>query len=176
MVCPLLYRHNCYVNQKSREAIKLLIVEDNPAMHRLLRRMLADLAEEITECRDGGEVLDTYTRFQPDWVLMDIEMAEMDGILAARQLIAAFPETKVVTVTHHDDQVLRTQAQQAGACGYILKDDLLELRSLLGGKQWKENSCMFRNIKGGMVLCWGVLLSGRDRSRAAFQMIPVSAC
>ena len=97
--------------------------------------MLADLAEEITECSDGGEVLDTYTRFQPDWVLMDIEMAEVDGIRATRQLTAAFLEAKVVTVTNYDDRVLRTRAQQAGACGYILKDDLLELRSLLGGKQ-----------------------------------------
>jgi len=134
-VCPLLSRHNRYVNQKSREAMKLLIVEDNPAMRRLLRRMLADLAEEVTECSDGKEVLDTYTRFQPDWVLMDIEMAEIDGICATRQLIAAFPEAKVVTVTNYDDRVLRTQAQQAGACGYVLKDDLLELRRLLEGKR-----------------------------------------
>lgn len=115
--------------------MKLLIVEDNPAMRRLLRRMLADLAEEVTECSDGKEVLDTYTRFQPDWVLMDIEMAEIDGICATRQLIAAFPEAKVVTVTNYDDRVLRTQAQQAGACGYVLKDDLLELRRLLEGKR-----------------------------------------
>ncbi len=134
-MCPLLSRHNRYVNQKSREAMKLLIVEDNPAMRRLLRRMLADLAEEVTECSDGKEVLDTYTRFQPDWVLMDIEMAEIDGICATRQLIAAFPEAKVVTVTNYDDRVLRTQAQQAGACGYVLKDDLLELRRLLEGKR-----------------------------------------
>jgi CheY-like chemotaxis protein len=115
--------------------MKLLIVEDNPAMRRLLRRMLADVAEEITECSDGGEVLDTYTRLQPDWVLMDIEMAAMDGIRATRQLIAAFPEAKVVTVTHYDDRVLRTAAQQAGACGYVLKENLLELRGLLGGKR-----------------------------------------
>ena len=103
-------------------------------MRRLLRRMLADLVEEITECRDGVEVLDTYTRCQPDWVLMDIEMAEMDGLSATRQLTALFPEAKVLVVTNYDDRALRSAAQQAGACGYILKDDLLELRGLLGGK------------------------------------------
>jgi two-component system response regulator DegU len=115
--------------------MKLLIVDDNPAMRRLIRRMLADLAEEITECRDGCEVLDTYTRCQPDWVLMDIEMNEMDGVRATRQLTAMFPEAKVVVVTQHDDGVLRSAAQQAGACGYVLKDDLFELRGLLGGKR-----------------------------------------
>ena len=100
--------------------MKLLIVEDNPAMRRLIRRMLADLAEEITECRDGCEVLDTYTRCQPDWVLMDIEMDEMDGIHATRQLTALFHEAKVIVVTNHDNGALRTAAQQAGACGYVL--------------------------------------------------------
>ena len=114
--------------------MKLLIVEDHPAMRRLLRRMLADLAEEIIECQDGCEVLETYTRCQPDWVLMDIEMKQIDGIRATRQLMTAFPDAKVVTVTNYDDRVLRTAAQQAGACGYVLKDNLLELRGLLVGK------------------------------------------
>jgi CheY-like chemotaxis protein len=115
--------------------MKLLIVDDNPAMRRLMRRLLADLTEEITECRDGDAVLEAYTRLRPDWVLMDFEMAALDGITATQQLIAAFPDAKVVTVTNYDDLVLRTRAQQAGACGYVLKDDLSELRGLLEGKK-----------------------------------------
>ncbi len=118
--------------------MKLLVVEDNPAMRRLIRRLLADLAEEIAECADGAEVLPIYTRFQPDWVFMDIEMKEMDGIEATQQLTAAFPEAKVVTVTNFDNQALRTAAQQAGACGYVLKDNLLDLRTLLAGKAEKH--------------------------------------
>jgi two-component system, NarL family, response regulator DegU len=115
--------------------MKLLIADDNPAMRRLMRRMLADVAEEITECRDGCEVLEAYTRCQPDWVLMDLEMSEMDGIRATRQLTSLFPEARVVVVSQHDDWVLRSAAQQAGAHGYVLKDNLFELRGLLGVKR-----------------------------------------
>jgi CheY-like chemotaxis protein len=59
--------------------LRLLIVEDNAEMRRLLQRMLADLAEEFAECDDGGEALKAYASSRPDWVLMDIEMKVMDG-------------------------------------------------------------------------------------------------
>ena len=114
--------------------MRLLIVEDNPEMRRLMKRMLADLAEEFAECEDGGEALEAYSSSRPDWVLMDIEMKAMDGIKATEQIRAVFPEARVIIVTNHDNQVLRHAAREAGARGYILKDNLFEMRSLLQAK------------------------------------------
>lgn len=109
----------------------LLIVEDNPAMRRLMRRLVADLTDEVGECGDGAEAEARYAELQPDWVLMDIEMPHVNGIAATRRIKAAFPAARIVIVTNYDDAALRRAAAQAGACGYVLKENLLELRQLL---------------------------------------------
>jgi CheY-like chemotaxis protein len=111
--------------------MKLLIVEDNPEMRRMLRRIVIGLAADVTECEDGSTALAAYAQAQPDWVLMDIEMKAMDGITATRQIVAAWPQARVVIVTSHDHQELRNAAEAAGACGYVLKENLLELRQRL---------------------------------------------
>lgn len=111
--------------------MKLLIVEDNPEMRRLMKRMLAGPATEISECEDGGEVLTAYALAKPDWVLMDITMKKMDGLTATRQLIAQWPQAQVLMVTNHDDEMLRNEAHAAGARGYVLKENLLEVRRWL---------------------------------------------
>lgn len=114
--------------------MKLLIVEDNTRMRGLIRSLVAGLAEEIYECSDGGEVLEIYSRRLPDWVLMDIELEDVDGLTASRQLMQEYPLARILIVTSHDDDDLREQAQQIGARGYILKENLLEVRRLLDSR------------------------------------------
>jgi len=112
----------------------LLIVDDNAAMRRLMRRMTRDLAERIEECADGAQALAAYEQHHfgaSDWVLMDIEMAVMDGLTATRRLKAAHPEARVIIVTKHNDEQLRDAALRHGACGFVLKENLLELRALV---------------------------------------------
>ncbi|HKQ79348.1 MAG TPA: response regulator transcription factor [Blastocatellia bacterium] len=111
--------------------MRLLIVEDNQQMRGLIRKLLADLAETITECDDGDEALEAYRRERPDWVLMDVEMKRMDGLTATAQIVAAFPDAKVVIVTKYDHARMRQAASRAGACGYVAKDNLMALRELL---------------------------------------------
>ncbi|QQS46533.1 MAG: response regulator transcription factor [Acidobacteriota bacterium] len=113
--------------------MKILIVDDNPEVRSLLRRLLSDLAEEIVECADGREALAEYAALQPDWVLMDIEIPTVDGLTATRQVCAAWPQAKVMIVTNHDNEALRQAALTAGARGYVVKDDLYKLRLLLAG-------------------------------------------
>ena len=100
-------------------------------MRRVIRRILSGIAAEIVECEDGDEALATYARTHPDWVLMDIEMAGVDGITTTRRITEAFPASKVIIVTNHSDEPLRAAARAAGACGYVLKENLLDLRRLL---------------------------------------------
>jgi CheY-like chemotaxis protein len=110
----------------------LLIVEDNENMRGLLKSLVRDLTSEIHECGDGAEALACYTAHRPDWVLMDIKMPRTDGIEATRQITAAFPKAQVVIVTDYDDAELRAAACEAGARAYVLKEDLLALRRVLG--------------------------------------------
>lgn len=104
----------------------------------MIRRFLADLAAEISETDDGESAFDAYAVFQPDWVLMDIEMKHTNGIIATERIRAAYPQANIVIVTSHDNDGLRERATAAGARGYVLKENLLALRSMLmtGGVNW----------------------------------------
>ena len=111
--------------------MKLLIVDDSSPMRALVKSLVREVADEIFECADGNEVMAAYSLHQPDWVLMDIEMPEMDGLTASSQLTGAFPEARVIVVTKYDDDEIRQEARAAGAIGYVLKEDLSVLKQLL---------------------------------------------
>jgi CheY-like chemotaxis protein len=111
--------------------MNILIVEDNEEMRRMVKSLLADLASEVFECGDGATALILYVQHRPDLVLMDLELPEVDGINATRQLKSAFPEARIMIVTNHNDDLLREAAREAGACDYILKENLLDLRRVL---------------------------------------------
>lgn len=107
--------------------ISLLIAEDNEKMRRLLKSLLGDLVSAVWECGDGGEAVTVYNRHRPDFVVMDIRMKLMDGITATRQIKAADPAARIIIVTDYDHADLREAAQQAGACAFVVKENLLEL-------------------------------------------------
>jgi CheY-like chemotaxis protein len=111
--------------------LDLLIVDDNAAVRRLIADIVLPFAGEIRECDDGAAALSAYKAHRPDLVLMDIQMAEMDGIQATRQIKASDPSAKIIIVTDYDDDSLRQAALNGGACGYALKDNLLDLIRLL---------------------------------------------
>ena len=114
--------------------MKLLIVEDNAQMRQMIRAVVADLADAIAECRDGGEAVAAYAALQfgrDDRVLMDLQMPRLGGLDATRRIRAAFPDAQILIVTQFDDPHWRTAAAEAGACGYVLKENLLDLRRLL---------------------------------------------
>jgi CheY-like chemotaxis protein len=109
----------------------VLIVEDNAGVRRLLRSAIAGVAEATWDCCDGADALEAYAAHRPDIVLMDIRMSRMDGLAATRQILRFHPLAKIVIVTDYDDDALRTAAREAGACGYALKLNLLDLVPLL---------------------------------------------
>jgi CheY-like chemotaxis protein len=111
--------------------MRLLIVDDNYQMRRLIKSIVRDIADSISECSDGSEALQVYRAHEPDWVLMDIEMKELDGISATRQIKAAFPNARIVMVTEYNHPDYREEALRAGACEYVLKENLFEIRRIL---------------------------------------------
>jgi CheY-like chemotaxis protein len=112
-------------------AMKVLIVEDDRPMRELLKRVLGELVDSFYECGDGRDALAAYRSCLPDWVLMDIRMKEIDGLTATAQIVREWPAARVIVVTSYNDASLRKAAQKAGACGYVLKENLQELLSLL---------------------------------------------
>ena len=114
--------------------MKVLIVDDSSRMREMMRQFLPSDADEICECEDGIDALACYERFLPDWVLMDWEMKRMNGLKATRQIIGKYPNAKILLVTQYNDRELREAASEAGAYGFVLKENLAELRRILGGQ------------------------------------------
>ena len=112
--------------------MKVLIVDDNEQMRQALRSLIDDLIDECYECADGAESLAAYSAHQPDWVLMDLKMEGMDGLTATRQILAGWPQARVALVTVYNGEELREAARQAGASAYVVKDDMISLRQILG--------------------------------------------
>ena len=111
--------------------MKLLIVEDNYQMRRLIKNLVQDVATSIVECADGREAIASYRESQPDWVLMDIVMPGVDGLTATREIREMYPEAKIVIVTNYNDARFRNAASEAGASYYVPKEDLQALRAIL---------------------------------------------
>lgn len=109
----------------------VLVVEDNPAMRALIRALVEQVASEVHECVTAEEALELYPRLNPDWVLMDIRLGGLDGIEATRQLVRLDPGARVIIVTEHGDRGYREAADAAGARDFVLKENLLDLTSLL---------------------------------------------
>jgi DNA-binding NarL/FixJ family response regulator len=111
--------------------MKVLVVDDNAAVRRLIAAVLAPMEPEIVECADGVSAIAAYEAHRPDVVLMDIAMTGLDGIAATAGIIAMHPAARVVVVTNHDGPDLRAAASRAGGRGYVLKDDLVDLPAML---------------------------------------------
>jgi two-component system response regulator DegU len=111
--------------------MKLLIVEDSLSVRQILKTLVAPLADEIEECGDGGDAVAMYEIGHPDFVLMDVDLGKMDGITATRKIVADDPNAKIIIVTNYDENDLREEAKKAGACGYVLKENLLDVLELL---------------------------------------------
>lgn len=111
--------------------MRLLIVEDNAEMRRLIISIVRDIADEIDECDDGAEAAAHYAEFLPDLVLMDIKMARVDGITASKEIVGEFPDANICIVTDYTDEKTKQAAFQAGVSHYVSKENLYEIRSLI---------------------------------------------
>ncbi len=108
--------------------IRLLLVDDQNLIRRGLRALLkTDPELEIVgEAENGRDAIDLIATLQPDVVLMDIRMPIVDGVAATRIICTQALAPKVLVLTTFDDREYVTQALQAGAAGYLLKDTPFE--------------------------------------------------
>lgn len=104
--------------------IKILLVDDHAVVRSGLKAFLQsfDGMELLGEASDGEEALRLCEFMQPDLILMDMIMPNMDGITATRAIKNRWPEIKVIALTSFDERELVRGALQAGAIGYLLKN------------------------------------------------------
>jgi len=104
--------------------IRIVLVDDHALVRLGLKTLIDDQAdmEVIGEAGTASEALQIVGSLRPDVVLMDIRLPGEGGLEATRQIVARFPDSKVVMLTSFADEELVTSAIRAGAVGYLLKE------------------------------------------------------
>lgn len=108
--------------------IKILIADDHPLMRKGIRAALEDEPdiEQITEADNGEIAYDRLKKESFDIAFVDIEMPKLGGIGLAQKVIAEKIKTKIIFLTMHKDEDIFDQAMNAGANGYLLKENAAE--------------------------------------------------
>lgn len=105
----------------------VVLVDDHPVFRKGLRALVEELGFTVVgEAGDGAAGVRLALDERPEVVLMDVQMPELDGVEATRQLIAEWPEAKVLMLTMVDDDTALFAAIRAGALGYLLKGSGLD--------------------------------------------------
>jgi DNA-binding NarL/FixJ family response regulator len=104
--------------------ITVVVVDDHRVVRAGLEQLLSTVADfdVVGVASDGAEAMDVIAKHQPDVVLMDLSMPNIDGVAATELLREHYPECKVLVLTSFGDQNLILDALAAGAEGYLFKD------------------------------------------------------
>ena len=109
-----------------REKIHILLADDHAVVRQGFKMILAaqpDM-EIVGEAGNGREALDLAGQLQPDVVVMDVAMPELNGIEATRRMADLSPRSRVLALSMHKDSVYVREILRAGARGYLLKDSI----------------------------------------------------
>ncbi len=104
--------------------IAVLIADDHPVARTGVTSLLSSYPniKVVGAVENGARVLEVYPRLNPDVVVADVRMPELDGIAMTRALLASHPDARVLLFSHHDGDEQVYQAIRAGARGYLTKD------------------------------------------------------
>jgi DNA-binding NarL/FixJ family response regulator len=105
--------------------LRILIVDDHAVVRRGVRSLLESQPEwEIAgEATTGRQAVDMAKDLQPDIVVMDLSLPELNGLDATRQILKESPRSEILVLTMHHSEELAREVLQAGARGYVLKSD-----------------------------------------------------
>ena len=100
---------------------KLLVVDDDSAVRRFMRRAVQGAGYEVVEAADGDQAVELVGRERPDLVLLDMHMPRLDGIEALSAIMDLNPAMAVIMVTGDGDIERAKLAMERGACDYMSK-------------------------------------------------------
>jgi two-component system response regulator DegU len=104
-------------------AIRLMLADDHRMLREGLRRSLTDEGFDVVgEASGGEEAVRLAGELEPDVILMDVTMPDVDGVEATRRIHQQHPQLRIVMLTMHADESVIADALRAGACGYLVKD------------------------------------------------------
>lgn len=122
-----------FVTSKTKPLIA--IVDDDESVCRAIKRLVRSLgmeAEAFTSGRDFIELIDAMPSFQPDCLVLDVQMPGMNGLDVQEQLVSRSSRLPIVFITAHDEMGVRERALAAGALAFLRKpfDDELFIKTL----------------------------------------------
>ena len=134
---------NALPDSEARPALpaRVLLADDHPAMLALASSALEGECHVVGAVADGVALLAAAARLDPDVIVLDFTMPQLDGLEAARQLSRTHPQARLVFLTIHEDADFARAAFAAGASGYVVKarlaSDLLPAaRAALAGSRF----------------------------------------
>jgi DNA-binding NarL/FixJ family response regulator len=120
-----------------RSRLRLMIVDDHPGVLRALGRLLAVDHDVVGSFPDASGLLDAVKHLRPDVIVLDMNLPDIDGLTACRQITQACPQIKVIVFTAVEDPDVRRRAFEAGAADFVHKlassSDLLTAIKRLDG-------------------------------------------
>ena len=117
--------------------INILVVDDHAVVRAGLRAVIQSDPDLniIAEATGGLEALSLIEKTQPDVIVLDLSMPDMDGIMVTKEVHARYPGIRILILTVHEDEAMLREVMRSGASGYILKhaaeDDLIEAIKLI---------------------------------------------
>lgn len=112
----------------------IMIIEDNVKMRTLITKLLEsellDL-QTIILCDSGKKAIELYHKNNPDWVIMDIDIKNLDGLAAAQRIIEIDPNAKIIILSQYDDLEYKQSAMELGAVDYVNKENLNLITTIL---------------------------------------------
>ncbi len=117
-----------------KKKTRILLVDDHQLVRAGFRALLKQVpaVQVVAEAADGCEALDLFKRYRPDVVLIDIAMPRLNGLEAIARITKEFPNAMAIVLSMYANQEYVIQAMQAGARGYLLKEDAVsELKTAI---------------------------------------------
>lgn len=109
--------------------LRLLIVDDQKGIRRLLTEVFLEYGYEIDSCANGIKALEVIPEFKPDLIIMDVKMPGMNGIDVLKKLRETDKDIRVIMMTAYGDQHYINQAETLGVARFLIKPfDLNELK------------------------------------------------